>query len=138
LLRTTLSLTVQFKNFILEPAKGLTTVGPILIVIDALDESAEEQSRKALLDVLANGISDLPSNFGVLITARPEPNIVNAFNGNRHIFCKYMDTIDGASNETDIALFIETRLSRVWSLELEWPNKLWCRMLTQSSGRLFQ
>ncbi|KIM87374.1 hypothetical protein PILCRDRAFT_814882 [Piloderma croceum F 1598] len=137
-LRTTLSATEQFKKFILEPARALTTVGPILVVVDALDESAEESSRKALLNALAKGISDLPSNFRMLITARPEPDIVDAFDGNQHIFCKYMNTIDEASNETDITLFIETQLSHIGSLELEWPNKLWCRMLTQSSGGLFQ
>jgi hypothetical protein len=38
-------------------------------------------------------------------------------------------------------LFLETQLSGVDSLELEWPNKLWCKMLTRaqmdfSSGQL--
>jgi hypothetical protein len=129
---------VQFKNFILEPAKVLTTIGPIFIVIDALDESADEPARKALLDVSTNGISDLPSNFRILITARPEPDIVTAIDGNRHILCKHMNTIDEASDEADITLFIETQLSGVGSLESEWPNKLWCRMLIQSAGGLFQ
>src|SRR6266576_3006014 len=55
-LRTTISATEQFKNFILEPAMALTTVGPIVVVIDALDESAKGQSRKDLLDTLAKGI----------------------------------------------------------------------------------
>jgi hypothetical protein len=135
---TTLSVTEQFKKFILEPAKALTTIGPILIVIDAMDESAEEVSRKPLLDVLAKGILDLPSNFRFLITARPERDIVNAFSGNQHIFYKHMNTIDEASNDADIALFIESQLSGVYSLESEWPNKHWCRMLIQSSGGLFQ
>ena len=137
-LRTTLSTTEQFKNFILEPAKALTTVGPILVVIDALDESGEESSRKPLLDVIAKGISDLPPNFRILITARPEPDIIHAFNGNRHIFFEHMNTIDEASNGADITLFIETQLSGVDSLESEWPNNHWCRMLTESSGGLFQ
>jgi AAA ATPase domain len=135
---TTLSVTEQFKKFILEPAKALTTVGPILIVIDAVDESAEEVSRKTLLDVLAKGISDLPSNFRFLITARPERDIIDAFSGNEHIFCKHMNAIDQASDHTDIALFIESQLSGVSSLKSEWPNKLWCHMLIESSGGLFQ
>jgi hypothetical protein len=137
-LRTTLSVTEQFKNFILNPAKALTTVGPILLVIDGLDESGEAPSRKALLAILAKSISELPSNFRILITARPKRDIVDAFNDNRHIFYKYMDSIDEVSNEADIALFIETQLSGIRSLDLKWPNKLWCRMLTQSSGGLFQ
>ncbi|KIM75554.1 hypothetical protein PILCRDRAFT_669545 [Piloderma croceum F 1598] len=137
-LRTTLSVTEQFKNFILDPAKALTTVGPILLVIDGLDESGDAPSRKALLAILAKSVSELPSNFRVLITARPERDIVYAFNDNRHILCKYMDAIDEASNEADINLFIETQLSDIRSLDLKWPNKLWCRLLTQSSGGLFQ
>jgi AAA ATPase domain len=137
-LRTTLSTTEQFHKFFLEPAKALTIVGPVLIVIDALDESAEESSRKALLDILANGISDLPPNFRILITARPEPDIINAFNGKRHIFCKHMSAIDEISNETDITMFIETQVSDISCLELQWPNKHWCRMLVQSSDGLFQ
>jgi len=137
-LRTTPSATEQFKKFLLEPAIALTTVGPILVVIDALDESVADPSRKALLDTLAKGISDLPSNIRILITARPERDIVSAFNSNRHILCKYMDTIDEASNKADITLFVETRLSDVRSLELEWPNKRWCQMLVEGSGGLFQ
>ena len=137
-LRTTVSITEQFKNFILEPAIALTTVGPILIVIDALDESAEGQSRTNLLDTLAKGISDLPSNFRILVTARPEPDIVTALKNNRHILCKYMDTIDEASNKADITLFVETHLSNVSSLEEKWPNKRWCQMLVDSSEGLFQ
>ena len=137
-LRTTVSPTEQFKKFILEPAMALTTVGPILIVIDALDESAEGQSREDLLDTLAKGISDLPSNFRILMTARPEPDIVSAFKNNRHSLCKYMDNIDEASNKADITVFVETRLSDVSSLEEKWPNKRWCQMLVESSEGLFQ
>jgi len=116
----------------------LTTVGPILVVIDALDESAGVPSRKALLDTLAKGISALPPNIRILITARPEWDIVGSFNSNRHILCKHMNTIDEASNKADITLFVETRLSDVRSLELEWPNKRWCQMLVESSDGLFQ
>jgi hypothetical protein len=87
---------------------------------------------------LAKSISELPSGFQFLITAHPEPDIVDAFSDNRHILCKYMDAIDKASNEADITLFIEKQLSAIRSLELKWPNKLWCRMLTQSSDGLFQ
>jgi hypothetical protein len=137
-LRTTLSASEQFQNFILEPAKALTTVGPIFVVIDAFDESGDAPSRRALLAVLAKNISELPSNFRFLITARPEPDIKNAFSSNRHIFCKYMDAIDEASNEADITFFIVTELSSMRSLELEWPKKLWCHMLIQSAGGLFQ
>ena len=137
-LRTTVSATEQFTKFILEPAMALTTVGPILVVIDALDESAKGQSRKDLLDTLAERVSDLPSNFRILMTTRPEPDIVRAFENNRHTLCKYMDTINEASNTADITLFVEKHLSDVSSLEEKWPNKRWCQMLVESSEGLFQ
>jgi AAA ATPase domain len=139
-LRTTLAAIEQFERFILEPARALTTIGPIVLVIDAVDESGDEASRKAILDILAKRVSDLPLNFRVLITARPEQDIVDAFDNNSHdhVFRKHMDSIDDVSNETDLTIFIEAQLSDIRSLELEWPNKHWCRMLTESSGGHFQ
>jgi hypothetical protein len=62
----------QFEKFIPEPALSLTTVGPMVIVIDALDESGDEKSRKGLLSVLGNEAARLPSNLRVLITFRAE------------------------------------------------------------------
>jgi hypothetical protein len=137
-LRTTLAVTEQFKNFILEPAKALTTVGPVVIIIDALDESGDKSSRKALLDIFAKKIAGLPSNFRILITARPEDDIVEALSDRPHVFCKRMDAIDKASNEADITMYIESELSDIRSLELEWPNRQWCQMLIESAGGLFQ
>jgi hypothetical protein len=140
-LRTTLSVTEQFENFILEPAKTLTTVGPILIVIDGLDENAEEPSRKALLEVLGRVAADLPTNFRILITSRPERDIAKAFSDKKCVFCRNLDDIDDNdrySNECDVSLFIETTLSGIPSLESKWPNKHWCHMLLKGSDGLFQ
>ena len=137
-LRTTLAATEQFRSFILGPAKTLTTIGPIVIVIDALDESGGQSARKALLDIFAKRVPELPSNFRILLTSRPEKDIVAALNGHRHVLCRDMDTIDKASNEADITLYVKSQLSGIRSLELEWPNQRWCRMLVESSDGLFQ
>lgn len=137
-LRTTRSAAEQFKNFILEPAKALTMVGPIVIVIDALDESGDSSFRRTLLEILVRRAADLPPNFRILITARPETDILNALSGNPCIRCRHLDDIDKSSNEHDISLFIETMLSDIPSLELEWPNKYWCGMLLKASDGLFQ
>src|SRR6202044_891345 len=66
-LRTTRSATEQLNKFILEPAKALMSIGPIVIVIDALDESGNSSYRRALLEVLSRRAADLPINFRVLI-----------------------------------------------------------------------
>jgi hypothetical protein len=87
---------------------------------------------------LYNIVSDLPSNFRILMTTRPEPDIIRAFEDNRHTLRNYMDTIDEASNKADITLFVEKHLSDVSSLEEKWPNKLWRQMLVESSEGLFQ
>jgi hypothetical protein len=41
-LQMTLAATEQFQQFLLEPANAMTTIGPIVIVIDAMDESDDE------------------------------------------------------------------------------------------------
>ena len=137
-LRTTLSATEQFKNFILEPSKALTTIGPIVIVINALDESGAKSYHQTLLQVLAKRASDLPPNFQVLITAHPEADILNTFSDNLYIFCKHMDTIEKSSNESNISLFIKNQLTDIPSLEIQWPQRRWCRMLLEGSDGLFQ
>ena len=63
----------------MKPAKTLlldAMVGPIMIVIDAVDESGEVSSQKHLLQLLAgkldNGeshISKLPSHIWILVTS---------------------------------------------------------------------
>jgi len=117
---------------------ALTIIGPIVIVIDALDESGDTFSQKALLEVLAKRAGKLPSNFRILITARPETDIIKAFSGSRYTIFKPTDTLNNSSNEGDITLFIQTRLADVPSLELEWPNQKWCRMLLEGANGLFQ
>jgi len=50
----------QWKEFIMKPASKLSDgmVGPILIVIEALDESGEEDMRKHLFRILAGKVDD--------------------------------------------------------------------------------
>ncbi|KIJ46245.1 hypothetical protein M422DRAFT_250289, partial [Sphaerobolus stellatus SS14] len=53
-------------------------VGPVLIVIDALDESGNINSRKSLLHFLTEHAAQLPSNFRIFVTSRPERDINKA------------------------------------------------------------
>lgn len=94
----------QFENFILGPAKALTVVGPIVIVIDALDESGSKESRRLILNVLATHAAKLPSNFRVLVTAREEQDIFELLKDKQHVFCKHMGNI--GSTNADISKFI--------------------------------
>jgi hypothetical protein len=51
-LRTTINVQEQFENFILKPAAEFEAIGPIVIVIDALDECGSRDQRIKLLQTL--------------------------------------------------------------------------------------
>ena len=137
-LRTTRAPREQFEKFILIPAKDVKSTGPVVIVIDALDECGDEGSRKIILSILGNAVKDLPSNFRILITSRPEFDIENALALKNHVFCKRMDTIDIKSTEHDISLYFQAQLFDVRGLDRQWPNKSWCPPLIEKSEGLFQ
>ncbi|PAV19949.1 nucleotide-binding-oligomerization-domain like receptor [Pyrrhoderma noxium] len=45
---------------------------PVLIVLDAIDECGNHETRRSLLEVLRDGLPTLPPNFRFLITTRPK------------------------------------------------------------------
>ncbi len=102
-----------FESLILEPLKDLHIVGPILVVIDALDESGDVTGQSGLHTFLPKALSKLPSNFRVLITSRPEHDIESAFVGDRfaNIKIKYMkDSELAATTHDDILAFLQEKL----------------------------
>ncbi|KIK01246.1 hypothetical protein K443DRAFT_662674, partial [Laccaria amethystina LaAM-08-1] len=141
---STLAVKEQFDNFIVKPAAALTTVGPIVIVIDALDESGSHIERKPLLDMLIRRAAELPKNFRILITTRLEPDVSKALqlvHQNPYVKHKHMDAaeMDNMLNELDLSLYIEYKLSDIkHELEARWPNHEWCSLLVKSSEGLFQ
>jgi NACHT domain len=100
-----------FESLILEPLKDLHIVGPILVVIDALDESGDTTSRIGLHAFLAKNLIRLPSNFRVVITSRPEHAIVSALVEAQSVKIKYMDDTELAmGTHGDILAFFQQRL----------------------------
>src|SRR6266481_4735630 len=100
-----------FESLILEPLKDLPVVGPILVVIDALDESGDTTSRTGLHTFLAKNLIRLPSNFRVVITSRPEHAIVSALMPAPSVKIKYMDDPElAAETDKDISTFLRGRL----------------------------
>ncbi|KAI0079042.1 hypothetical protein K474DRAFT_1705884 [Panus rudis PR-1116 ss-1] len=61
----------QFMNLIVRPAKKLTFAGPLVIVIDALDESGDygDTSRLDIMHILSQHSQELPANFRILVTS---------------------------------------------------------------------
>src|SRR6267154_1501136 len=101
-----------FESLILEPLKDLHIVGPILVVIDALDESGDTAGRIGLHAFLAKNLIRLPSNFRVVITSRPEHGILSALATAPSVKVKYMDDTElAAETHNDITTFLQKKLS---------------------------
>ncbi|KIL56156.1 hypothetical protein M378DRAFT_89741, partial [Amanita muscaria Koide BX008] len=112
-LGTTADVTQQWENLIKEPLSVTSedTIGRIVIVIDALDESGDPQTRKRILSLLTKQAGDLPNNIRILLTSRPLPDIRKAFDGIPHVKRKSMDDIPLSLTERDIQSYISNQLS---------------------------
>ena len=100
-----------FESLILEPLKNVHIVGPILVVIDGLDESGDTSGGIGLHVFLAKNLIRLPPNFRVVITSRPEHAIVSALAEAKSIKIKYMDDVElAAETHQDILAFFRQKL----------------------------
>ncbi|KAI6003150.1 hypothetical protein EDD15DRAFT_2157457 [Pisolithus albus] len=94
-LKTTPDLSQQWQKLILEPlsrAKG-GIVGSVVVVIDALDESGRELSRKHILSLLASKEAANLCNLRVLLTSRALPDIEGALGGAKRIKGMCLDDV---------------------------------------------
>ena len=119
-LKNTTDTLQQWKELIMKPAQKLSEamVGPIVIVIDALDESGGVDSRQHILRILAGKLDDdesrvskLPPNFRIVLTSRPLPDIYDALNGVIHVQQKSMDSIPSSLTQYDILHYVSCELS---------------------------
>ncbi|KAG8215380.1 WD40-repeat-containing domain protein [Butyriboletus roseoflavus] len=139
-LRTSESPSEQVRRLIIDPTKHLHTIGPLIIVVDALDESGGQSNRKDLLLAFFEQITEnnLPTNLRFLITARPERDILDKLPSGPQIVHKQMGDIAQDIVDEDIDKFIRHSLHQYTELESAWPNQEWCRLLVRHSQHLFQ
>jgi hypothetical protein len=101
-----------FESLLVEPLKNLPLPSPILIVIDALDESGATMGKNGVHTFLARRLIDLPPNFRILITSRLENGIEPAFANAQSVRTLYMDDSQLAANtEQDIGVYLRSELS---------------------------
>ena len=102
-----------FERLLLRPLKDIHTDNHILIVIDALDESGDTTGRTGLHTFLAKRLSELPSNFRILITSRPENGIEPVFTRAPSVRIKHMKDHElAAKTGEDIRTYVEANLSQ--------------------------
>ena len=132
----------QFEKLL--SAKALKSVewsgGPIVLIIDALDECGSEAGRKILMQVLSKGFSDLPSFIRIIVVSRPELDIQHALGYHLHLRPYPLD-IDSATNKDDVSEFIRHRLEEIrikdGFLGDHWPGDDKIRSLANRAGGLF-
>ena len=137
---TSPSLSEQIERLIIEPSAHLHAIGPLVVVIDALDESGNVDGRRQLLDALSRHIPrrGLPKNLRFLIATRPESDIIDALSVHPQVVRNHLGDVPDTQIDEDIHKFIYHSLHQQAELELFWPNQEWCRLLVGHSQHLFQ
>ncbi|KAM6493347.1 hypothetical protein JOM56_011481, partial [Amanita muscaria] len=133
---------IQFTT-LLKPLQSVEwSGGPIVLVIDALDECGIEKDRAKLLDALSIGFSDLPPFIRVIIASRPETDIQRTFASHPAVYSYHLD-IDSAANKGDISEFLRHRLNKIRTnnkylhLASDWPGDDKINALTECAAGLF-
>jgi hypothetical protein len=128
----------QFKYLILSPTEMLNVIGPVVVVLDGIDECGNEGSRKELLNVLATEIPNLPGNFRFLITARPDTDVLHTLGSLDVLHHIRMEDVDSQVTTMDICAFIQKELSDIPQKPGHgWPDKQSLDALVDSAGDIF-
>ncbi|KAJ7190085.1 WD40 repeat-like protein [Mycena pura] len=135
------TLSEQFEKLLLQPLRKTQSYicGPIIIILDALDECSDETSLTLLVDLIANKFPQLPAVFRFFITSRPISDISSRFENKGHITALPLD-ITADQTKEDILLYLSERMQEVQQikkLEITWPGKANIQKLVDSSGGLF-
>jgi hypothetical protein len=134
-LKRTTDIIQQWERLLVKPSTQLPADRPILLIIDALDESGDAQSRNHLLSILAHRTRELPSNVRILLTSRALDDISQALTSKTCIRSKVMDDIPKSSIEQDIKSYISARLNQIPDFFVD-ANRL--QFLVNCSEGLFQ
>ncbi|KIJ13795.1 hypothetical protein PAXINDRAFT_13343 [Paxillus involutus ATCC 200175] len=135
----------QFQKLLIEPFASIEhslREGPILVVIDALDECGHSGAREELLKVIASEGPRLPPTIRIFITSRAEKDIYSAFNSHPNILAHEID-IKSTANEKDVRTYIHHRMADIRSqndllaLPLDWPGEVRIDALALRASGLF-
>ena len=138
-------LRLQITKLLVEPLTSVAeihTQGPIVIVVDALDECGDEKSRESLLIHLADGLQKLPAAFRIFITSRLESDIKASFDCQSKILALELD-VKTESSKTDVLTYLchnmatLQRRNKYLPLSVDWPGQSRIQSLAERSAGLF-
>jgi WD40 repeat protein len=121
-------------ELLFQPAGVLAADAGLLVVIDALDECAEDSSGRPggeLLPLLLRGLLELSGRVKLLLTSRAEPEIMRIFElaspGSRHNVVRLHD-LDASVVRSDIRTYLVRSFADIASSRsdpglLNWPSQ---------------
>ncbi|EJD04815.1 WD40 repeat-like protein [Fomitiporia mediterranea MF3/22] len=134
--------TVQFEKLINVPLVHAREAmpGPVVIVLDALDECGTEKSRQGLLELFREGLGILPKNFRFLITSRKEMDIDRVLNSQPECIRAVELEHDSTTCKDDVRWYIDHEMRKVFTKNLltitdDWEWKM--DRLGDAAGGLF-
>lgn len=137
------ALRIQFKKLLTEPLYTLPAAqGPIVLILDALDECGTVNDRQSLLDLLATESAHLPPFVRMIITSRAEFDIRCALGGLPHILMQELE-LTSSDNMKDISTFFRIKLSKICSKNMtlrlahDWPGDSVITALNERAAGLF-
>ena len=116
-----------------------TLTGPIIIVLDALDECGDVESRKPLLRALMKTLPNIPHIFRFLITSRLETDIKSQLEGVASDL-QLESRLEKEGMLSDVRVYLTYTLEDIRKerqLGEEWPRKEQIDLLLESSEGLF-
>ncbi|KDQ09274.1 hypothetical protein BOTBODRAFT_92785, partial [Botryobasidium botryosum FD-172 SS1] len=134
----------QFVQLVVKPLcsiEALDDDGPLVLVLDALDECGNAESRRSLLSTLVDESQHLPSCVRILIMSRPSDDIASAFGNQLHIRCHSLEIT--AENSKDVKAFLCHSMAKIakskvhLALDPDWPGCPVLQVLTARAGGLF-
>lgn len=111
------SIAGMFEKLILDPLEAVSFApnfeGPIVIMLDALDECGTESTRVELLRVLEMNFSKLPHGVRILITSRPIPDLRAVFSNTVSVRVVQLDHESEASRR-DVSAYLSHKLTELF------------------------
>lgn len=129
----------QFEAFIAGPLRRHRVDSPMMIVIDALDETIDDASCADLLTLLRDEASKIPSQLRIFVTSRPTWNITRFLSRRNHVQPYDID-IRSFENKQDIKAYVESKLRHhTMGPEMgpDWPDEALIAELILMSEGLF-
>jgi WD40 repeat protein len=135
----------QFSKLLVGPLTSLEALfdeGPIVLILDGLDECGNPRARRELISVLAEEIGKLPAFVRTIVTSRAELDIRNAFEHKGNVRVMGLETTSDVTH-SDIMSYFRHHMARiradnnVLQLTPDWPGSRKLRALCDRACGLF-